>query len=189
MEPMELPPEARDRFTAAGVPLLARRSPIGRSEGNLVSRDYQPILGGPKLIASWPIGPAPNADFADRDWEIDRTTYVPIQRNILTAPNLAPVGHAPTYLVICGRGHVDPGETLSVRLSNPHFTGKPYETTTHIQETDPTAFLSTAVECAPDAPDYEDPAARVFPEYRLEARVTAGSGYLDPGTNVQLWSE
>lgn len=183
------PPEAMHRYADDGTPLLSRRSPIDRSESGLVSRDYQPLIGGPKLIASWPLGAAPQDDFVEQPWEIDRTDFVRVQQNILSGPNLAPVDHAPTYLVICGRGHVDAGETMTVRLANPHYSGKPYETSLEISETSPTPFLSTTVEFAPDRPDYESSDARIFPEYSLEAKVTGGCGYLQPGTSVQLWSE
>lgn len=181
--------DAVDRFTDAGPPLLSRRSPIDRSERGLVSRDYQPITGRPNLIASWPLGSAPGDDFVEEPWPIDRTEFVAVQRNILTGPNLAPVEHAPTYLVVCGRGHVDEGETLTVRLSNRYFSGKPYEVSLDVTASEPTPFLSTTVEFAPDEPDYEDNDARIYPEYALEAKVTGGTGYLHPGTNVQLWSE
>ena len=181
--------DSPDQVAGDETPILTRRSPIDRSDSGLVSRDYQPIIGGPKLICSWPLGPAPGDDFPTGPWTINHTDFVPVQRNILTAPNLAPVDYAPTYLVACGRAHVDQGATLTLRIANRYFSGKPYETEWTVQVTEPTPFLSSTVECAPDEPDYESPEARVFPEYALEAKVEGGCGYLDPGTNVQLWSE
>ena len=169
--------------------MLWRRSPTDRSSSGLVSRDYQPIVGGPKLVTSWPLGPAPGQERPTDEWEITATDWTGIQTNILSAPHLAPVDHSPTYLVVCGRGHVQEGETMTLRLSNPHLSGKPYETTVEMRDATSTPFLSSTVEFAPDRPDQEDRDARQFPEYVLEAKVTGGTGYLHPGTGVQLWSE
>lgn len=189
VEELEQVAGPRDRFTAEGVPLLQRRSPIDRSESGLVSRDYQPIVGGPRLVGSWPLGAQSGDRFPAADWQIDRDDFVPVQRNILTAPQLAPVDFSPAYLVVCGRGHVDAGATLTIRLSNRYYSGKPYETSLELTATESTPFLSTAVEFAPDEPDYEAAAGRIFPEYSLEAKAADGTGYLHPGTGVQLWSE
>jgi len=172
--------------------MLARRSPTDRSESALASRDYQPRTGGPELVASWRLGAPPGQTEPGRvPWEITDTEYVTLQSTLLSPPYLTGVNYAPAYLTVCGRGAVDTaGETLSVELSNSVLSGKPYETEIELTNTEPGPFMTPLVECTPDRPDYESkPWGPEYPEYRLSAKVSGGTGTLDPATNVQLWSE
>lgn len=172
--------------------MLGRRSPTEHTETGLVSRDYQPRTGGPEIVASWRLGAPPTqTELGDVDWEITETEYVTLQSNLFTHPYVTGLNFAPAYLVVCGRGHVDSeGERLSVELSNSHLSGKPYETEIELRNTDPKPFMTPLVEFTPDRPDYEGkPWGPEYQEYVLSAKVSDGSGYLDPGTNVQLWSE
>jgi hypothetical protein len=165
------------------------RGPLEASDSRLVSRDYRPLQDGPSLITSWPVGIPPTHRGSGEHWEITDTEWTTLQRNVLSAPHLAPLDRSPTYLVVCGRGHVDDGEVLEIRLDNRHLSGKPYETTLEIAAEDSVTFTTPTVEFTPDRGVYEGSDARHYPEYSLEATVTGGTGYVNAGTNVQLWSE
>jgi choline-sulfatase len=171
--------------------MLSRRSPIGQSESGLASRDYQPRTGGPEVLASWPLGSPPDStELGHHEWEVTETEYVPLQNALFSPPFMTGHNYSPAYLVVCGRGCVDDGETLSIELSNETLSGKPYETEIELTNTDPRAFMTPLIEVTPDRPDYESkPWGPDYAEFRLSAKVSGGSGYLDPGTNVQLWSE
>jgi hypothetical protein len=177
------------RGTASDDGLIERRSPLKGSDSGLASRDYAPLVGGPTLVASWPLGVPPSGRGTGETWEVSGTDWETLQRNVLSAPQLGPLDHSPTYLVVCGRAHVDPGGTLSLRLANRHLSGKPYETTLDLESEESVTFSTPAVEFTPDRGVYEGSEARHYPEYALQATVSSGTGYVNAGTNVQLWSE
>lgn len=168
---------------------VGRRSPIGRTETGLASRDYQPQLGGPRMVTSWRLGAPPHQTGVEPEpWEIDTTEPVTVQETILSPPYVTDANFAPAYLVVCGRGCAErDDDVLRVGLSNSALSGKPYETEIEVKHTDPIPFTSPLVEVTPDRPDYVAKAWSAEPtQYELTA---AGTGYLDPATNVQLWSE
>lgn len=173
--------------------MLSRRSPVGQSSSHLASRDYQPRTGGPELVTQWPLGPAPGQEgLSAPDWTIEVSEYAVVQTNIVNVPYLPGLECSKLYLSVCGRGYSE-GGTLSVRLENEHLSGKPYETEVAFDEDEPEYFHSPMVEFASDRrEDYtHNYAGRgdVYGGYRLLAKVEAGTGYLDQGTSVQLWSE
>lgn len=177
-----------DRPVDEGGP--TRRSPIGRSTSGLVSRDYRPRTRGPKLITSWPLGPAPGqTEPGDQDWEITTAEFVPIQKNRLTLPYAAPVDYAPTYLNVRGRVSVDSGATLTLRLENCQLSGKPYDVTIDLRNVTNADFQSPFVEFTPERPSEYDRYGEVYAGYELLAKVEGGAGFLDQGTSVQYWSE
>lgn len=172
--------------------MLGRRSPIDRSDSSLVSRDYQPRHGGPELVTSWPLGAPPTqTDLGAEPWEITASEDVTLQQTILSPPYVTDPNAAPAYLVVCGQGCVgSAGDELHLSLSNTSLSGKPYETEITLTNTDPNPFMTPTIEVTPDRPDYESKAWGSEPTmYVLSARVSGDAGYLDPGTNVQLWSE
>jgi hypothetical protein len=167
---------------------LDRRTPIEHSDSGLASRDYRPLVGGPKLISSWLLGVPPSDRGDEETWEVVSREWVTLQRNVLSAPHLGTLDSAPTYLVVCGRCHVAEGTTLTIQLSNRYLSGKPYETTVTVNAEHSTPFCSPTVEFTPDRGVYEEADGRHFPEYVLQAKVSSGTGYVNAGTNVQLWS-
>lgn len=185
-------PEAAIRAESDPNRMLSRRSPIGRSRPSLVSRDYQPRTGGPELVASWPLGPTPTqSGLGDHPWEVAETEYVTLQKNFLALPFVAPIECSLLYLNFCGRGRTGPGdETLTLRLTTDHLerSGKPYETEIDLSDAEGEYFLSPMVEFAPDTGDYR-PGHDIVSGYEFQAKVSGGTGYVDQGSAVQLWSE
>lgn len=172
--------------------MLGRRSPVGESDSALVSRDYQPRVGGPELVASWPLGPTPaQTSPGDEDWTVTSPDYVTLQKNCLQIPYVAPVECSILYLNVCGRGRTSSDDTvMTLHLATDHLTvdGEPYETTVELSAPESEYFVSPMVEIAPDTGDY-DPGGDIVASYTFEAAVSGGTGYLDQGTAVQLWSE
>ena len=169
--------------------MLGRRSPLGETETGLSSRQYEPRLGGPQLVASWRLGAPPTqSGIAEEPWEIRTAELTRLQTTILSPPYVTDPNHGPAYLVVCGQGWVDTADdVLRVALSNSALSGKPYETEISLENTEPRPFMTPLVELTPDRPDYETKAWSNDPtKYELAA---AGDGYLHPATNVQLWSE
>lgn len=168
--------------------IVRRQSPVDRSQSALASRDYRPVTAGPSLISSWLLGPPPAGRGTDDVWQVG-ADWATLQRNTLSAPQLGPLDHAPTYIVVCGRAQVDePDAAMEIHLANAHLSDKPYEASITITATDETVFTSPTVELTPDRGVYEGLEARHFPEYVLRARATGGTGTVSAGTNVQLWS-
>jgi hypothetical protein len=172
--------------------MLSRRSPVKQSDAALVSRDYQPRVGGPELVASWPLGPPPSQTGpGDDDWEVTAPDYVTLQRNFLTVPYVAPIDCTILYLNVCGRARTSAGDvTLTLRLTSDHVecSGEPYETTISVSDEGGDYFVSPMVEFAPDTGEYK-PGHDIVSGYGFEAKVSDGSGYVDQGSAVQLWSE
>ena len=167
-----------------------RRSPVGRSESGLVSRDWRPRNRGPELVASWPLGHPPGQDEpGGDDWELTDEEYVVVQKNRLTLPYAVGVDFAPSYLNVRGYGRVASGGTLWLRLANNKLDGKPYEVEIELTNATGTEFQSPFVEFTPDRPGEYGPRGEVFAGYQLRAKVEDGTAYLDQGTSVQLWSE
>jgi hypothetical protein len=176
---------------AGGDPnrMLSRRSPVGQSESGLASRDYQPRTGGPELIASWPLGPAPSQTSAAlEDWEVSSTEFVALQRNALQLPYLGPIDYSPLYLNATGRARVDTGERLTLELANRNLSGKPYEVAVELTNDERAPFMIPTVEVAPET-DEHGVMGKEYGGYELRAKVSGGSAAVDPGTAVQLWSE
>lgn len=168
--------------------MLARRSPVGQSESALVSRDHSPRTGGPELIASWPLGHPPADRGTDGEWRVDDETLV-LQRNVLSLPYAGPLDYSRTYLNACGRARPEGAdEQLVLGLHNVNLDGKPYETEIALTGDGDELFLTPMVEFTPDSDEYTH-AGRIFGEYELRARTTAGAGYVDHGTSVQFWGE
>lgn len=172
--------------------MLGRRSPVKQSDSGLVSRDYQPRHGGPELVASWRLGAPPTqTELGSQPWEITQSEEVTLQQTILSPPYLTDPHYAPAYLVVCGEGHVArEGDSLHLSLSTTALSGKPYETEITLRTTQPAPFMTPLIEVTPDRADYETKAWGSTPTKAvLSARVDGEAGYLDPATNVQLWSE
>jgi hypothetical protein len=170
--------------------MLGRRSPVDQSESSLISHDYQPRTGGPELIASWPLGPAPRQrEPGDIDWQISACDFVTLQKNSMLMPYIGPLDYTKIYLGVCGQAYVDAvGEELTVKLTNRNLSGKPYETDATINANSSEYFVSPMVDFAPETDEYENE-GRLFGGYELRAKVSDGTGYIDQGTAVQLWSE
>lgn len=169
--------------------MLSRRSPVGQSASGLVSRDYQPRNGGPELVASWPLGPAPSQTSADlEDWTVSCTEPAVIQRNGLQLPYLGPIDHSPLYLNAMGTARVDAGETLTLELANRQLSDEPYETAIELSNDEREPFVLPMVEVAPET-DEHGRLGKEYGGYELRAWVSGETGEIDPGTAVQLWSE
>jgi hypothetical protein len=169
--------------------MLSRRSPVGRSASGLVSRDYQPRTGGPELVTSWPLGPAPSQTGADaEDWTVSSTDPAVLQRNVLQLPYLGPIDNNPLYLNAMGTARVDANETLTLELTNRHLSGEPYETTVELTNDEREPFVIPMVEVALET-DEHGRLGKEYGGYELRATVSGGTAAVDPGTAVQLWSE
>lgn len=172
--------------------MLSRRSPVGRSRPSTVSRDYQPRTGGPELVASWPLGAPPSqTEPGDGEWEVTDSEYVTLQKNFITVPYAAPIECSILYLNVCGRASTSADdETLTLELTTDHLdvSGEPYETAIDLSTADGEYFLSPMIEFAPDTGEYE-PGHDIVSGYKLRAKVSGGTGSIDQGTAVQLWSE
>jgi hypothetical protein len=171
--------------------MLARRSPVDHSDSALVSRDYQPRVGGPELLASWPIGPPPGQETGDEEWRITESEPTILQRNYLPVAYVAPIGCSIAYLNVCGRARTGSDDTvLTLELTTDHVRhgGEPYETTVEVSSEDSDYVISPMVEFAPDSGDYE-PDGSIVASYELRASVSGGTGIVDRGTAVHLWSE
>lgn len=172
--------------------MLSRRSPVGQSRPSTVSRDYQPRTGGPELVASWPLGPTPSQERpGDESWTVTDPEFVTLQKNFVTIPYAAPIEHSILYLNACGRASTSSEEaTLTLRLTTDHLElkGEPYETSIDLSAVDGEYFLTPMIEFAPDTGEYE-PGHDIVAGYELRAKVSGGTGYVDQGSAVQLWSE
>jgi len=174
--------------------MLGRRSPTQWSQSGLVSRDYAPRTGGPELVCSWPLGPAPaQTEPGDVDWEISGDAPVTLQKNMLQQPYVGAVDHAPLYLNVVGRSNVSCADAkLWITLKHAVLSGKPFEVTFALDNTERAPFVSPMIEAVSEseaAREQYDHLTKVFSEYELSAHVEAGTGYLDQSTCVQLWSE
>jgi hypothetical protein len=171
--------------------MLARRSPVDRSRSGLVSHDYQPRNGGPELVASWPLGPAPGTETEGvEDWSVSGTDPIALQRNFLQLPYLGPIDHSPLYLNVMGEARVDAGGTLRIELANRNLSGKPYEFAVDLTNEERQPFVVPMVEVAPETDEHGE-LGKSYGGYELRASVSDSgvTGYVDPGTTVQLWSE
>jgi len=198
------PPTSGDTGDESDDRLIARDSPVGASESSLASRDYQPRHGGPELITSWSIGPPPDrTEPNEADWELTSDQYVTIDRSYFTLPYAGPVDYSMIYLNVCGAGYVDAegadsaedtgDATLSLVLANPDLSGKASRTECELTNRSRKRFASSMIEVTPETRDRDhapySKLGKVFGEYELDAKVTGGTGYVDRGTCVQLWSE
>jgi hypothetical protein len=171
-----------------------RRSPIDHSESGLVSRDYQPRHDGPELVASWPLGPSPaQTELGNVDWEITTEEPVQLQRNLTVNHFLGSIDYTTFYVGVRGSGRIDAsGETLTLTLSTTHLEGDEYETAIELTNTTDEPFITPLIEFTPDARVYgehEFIGSEMYGGYVLSAAVSGGTGYLDQGTSVHLWSE
>ncbi|MFC6734077.1 MULTISPECIES: hypothetical protein [unclassified Haladaptatus] len=173
--------------------LVARRDPVPQSESGLLSRDYQPRHGGPELITSWPLGPAPGqTEPGNVDWEVTESSWVQLQRNLTVNHFLGPIEYTKIYAGVRGRARVEGGGTLSLRLEPLHLEGDEYETTITLTNVADEPFMTPMVEFTPDRRDYREHSfigREMYGGYVLSAKVEDGIGYLDQGTGVHLWSE
>lgn len=173
--------------------MIERRDPSQESASGLVSRDYQPRTGGPEMVASWPLGAPPTQNgLGDDEWEITTEEFVTIQRNLTVTNFLGAIEYTKLYGGVRGRVRVTDGATLSLRFSPIHLEGEQYETTVQFSCTETSPFITPMVEFTPDSRDYREHSfigREMYGGYELEARVEDGTGYLDQGTAVHLWSE
>lgn len=174
--------------------IIERRDPTDHSDSGLLSRDYQPRYGSPELIASWPLGPTPGQTAPGNvEWTVTDDEFVQLQRNLTITPFVGPIEHSKIYLGIRGTGRVETdGETLTIRLETTHLEGSEYETEIDLSNTSMQPFVTPMIEFAPDARDYRKHTyigREMYGGYVLSAAVTGGTGYLDQGTSVHLWSE
>jgi len=182
---------APDAATASGDPnrMLGRESPVERSSSGLASRDYRPRTGGPELVASWPLGPSPSQEGPGaEDWTVGSTEPVVLQRNYLQLPYLGPIDYSPLYLNVMGSAYVDAGERLTLTLANRHLSGKPYECAVELTNDERKPFVLPMSEVAPETAEH-GVEGKEYGSYELRAAVSGGTGHVDPGTAVQLWSE
>jgi hypothetical protein len=181
------------RAKVADNRLIERRDPVEQSKSGLLSRDYQPRHGGPELIASWPLGNAPGqTEPGNVDWEVNSEEYVQLQRNLTVNHFLGPIEYTKIYAGVRGRGRVEGGGTLSLRLEPLHLEGEEYRTTITLTNSEDEPFMTPMVEFTPDARDYREHSfigREMYGGYVLSAKVDTGTGYLDQGTGVHLWSE
>lgn len=188
----EGPPEPRMPDTA-GNRLRDRRPPDEHSRSGLVSRDYQPRHGGPELVTSWPLGTPPGQSRpGGDDWTIESEEFVQLQRNLTVNHFLGPIEFTKLYVGVRGRGRVDAEGTLTLRLEPIHLEGEEYRTSIELSNEDDAPFMTPMVELTPDARDYREHSfigREMYGGYVLSAKVTGGTGYLDQGTAVNLWSE
>ncbi|WP_284007599.1 hypothetical protein [Haloarcula pelagica] len=165
-----------------------RPSPLDASSSGLASRDYRPRTGGPELVTSWPLGPAPGADGpGDADWSVETGKYVTLQRSRFTLPYLGGHDDVPLYLNVVGHVSVETGATLSLWLTQRHLDGDHYETEVDLTRTGD--LQTPMVEVAPDDPDAIRDGREVYGGFTLRARVEDGTATVDRGTAVQLFSE
>jgi hypothetical protein len=173
--------------------MLDRRDPVPESESGLLSRDYQPRTGGPEMVTSWPLGAPPDLDRPGGDpWEIPDDEFVQIQRNLTVNQFLGPIEFTKLYLGVRGRGHVTDGGTLTLKLEQVHLEGDEYQTEIDLTNEADAPFMTPMVECTPDRRDYREHSfigREMYGGYVLSAKATDGTGYLDQGTAVHLWSE
>lgn len=165
-----------------------------QSESGLVSRDYHPRTGGPELITSWPLGPAPSQNQpGEVMWTLENTEYCTIHSTLFQLPYLGPVDYNKIYLNVRGRGRVENKNTrLSLRVSPINLSGKPYEAEIEITNTESEPFITQMAEVAPDGREYgehEFIGKEMYSGYELDVKVDGEQAYLHPGTAVQLWSE
>lgn len=170
-----------------------RRDPIPESMSGLVSRDYHPRHGGPELIASWPLGPTPGQTAPGNvEWTVTSQTFVQLQRNLTVNHFLGPIEHSKIYAGVRGAAYIEDGGTLELRLETTHLEGEEYETTIALETAEMAPFITPMIEFTPDARDYREHTfigREMYGGYVLSARVTDGTGYIDQGTAVHLWSE
>lgn len=173
--------------------LQNRRAPDEHSRSGLVSRDYQPRHGGPELVTSWPLGTPPGQSRpGGDDWSIESEEFVQLQRNLTVNHFLGSIEFTKLYVGVRGRGRVDGEGTLTLRLEPIHLTGEEYRTSIELSNEDDAPFMTPMVEFTPDARDYREHSfigREMYGGYVLSAKVTGGTGYLDQGTAVNLWSE
>lgn len=171
-----------------------RRPTDKHSTTGLVSRDYQPTHGGPELIASWPLGPTPRqTEPGNVDWKVTERDMVQLQRNLTVNHFLGPIEHAKLYLGVRGRARVGTaGESLTLALETTHLEGEEYETRIKLTNESREPFMTPMIEFVPDARDYREHSfigREMYGGYVLSASVSGGTGYVDQGTAVHLWSE
>lgn len=174
--------------------MISRPEPTERTDCGLASRDYRPRTGGPELVTSWPLGPAPGqTEPGDVQWELTDSEFTTVQRTLFQLPYLGPIDYTKIYLNVRGRARVNrDGETLTLRIENHNLSGKPYETEIRLQNTQDEPFISPMIEFTPDGREYgphEFIGKEMYGGYSLDAKVSDGSAHLDQGTAVQLWSE
>ncbi|WP_435156419.1 hypothetical protein [Haladaptatus sp. DFWS20] len=173
--------------------IVSRRDPVEHSKSGLVSRDHQPRRGGPELITSWPLGiPPGQTEPGDGDWELTNTEYVTLQRNLTVNHFIGPIEYTRIYAGVRGRGRVTSGGTLKLRLRPLHLEGEQYETEIELVNDEDEPFMTPMIEFTPDARDYREHSfigREMYGGYVLEASTESGTGYLDQGTAVHLWSE
>lgn len=140
-------------------------------------------------MASWPLGPSPTQPAAAvEDWTITSSSFVVLQANFLQLPYLGPIDYSPLYLNVMGAGEVEENETLTLQLANEHLSGKPYEGTIELTDSERQLFVIPMIEIAPETDDH-GPLGKEYARYELRAKVSGGEASVDPGTTVQLWSE
>lgn len=173
--------------------MVQRRDPVEHSESGLVSRDYQPRHGGPELVASWPLGTAPGQTCpGDMDWEIESGGFTQLQRNLTVNHFLGPIEYTKLYVGVRGRGRVENSGELTIRLEPLHLEGEAYRTTISLTNETDEPFMTPMVEFTPDEQTYREHTfigREMYGGYVLSAKVEGGTGYLDQGTAVHLWSE
>lgn len=182
----QVPETAANRMTD-------RRNPVPQSERGLLSRDYQPRTGGPEMITSWPLGTPPGQEQPGGDpWEIRDDEFTQIQRNLTVNHFLGPIEFTKLYLGVRGRGSVTDSGTLTLKLEQIHLEGSQYETEIELTNETEAPFMTPMVECTPDKRDYREHSfigREMYGGYVLSSKVSSGTGYLDQGTAVHLWSE
>lgn len=174
--------------------MLERRPPTTSSSSGLASRDYRPRTGGPELVASWPLGPAPGqTEPGDDPWILEDRSFTLLKRTLLQLPYLGPIDYNKIYLNVRGRGHVESSaETVTLRLSNENLSGKPYETEISLSNDESEPFILPMVDASPDGREYGSHdfiGKEMYGGVSLEGKVSGGRAFLDQGTAIQLWSE
>ncbi len=185
----EAPPTIRSPGHAADNRLLNRESPTDQSESGLPSRAWRPQTGGPQLVTTWSLGPAP-AQFRSKEkwaWTIPEGEFL-LKHAMVSLPYGAAIDHAPSYVSALGRGFVEAGTMLRLTLSCEHLEGDAYEETITVPTETNAPFVLPMLEFTPEVEAYVD-WGRICGEAKLFASVQGGPVTIERGTCIQLWSE
>lgn len=170
-----------------------QRGVAPRNKSGLLSRHYRPRHDGPDYLASWPLGAPPRQTGPDDvDWRVESRTFVTLQRNLTVNHLFGAIDESPIYLGVRGRCRVTDGATLTLRVEPIHLDEPDYGTTIHLKNTETEPFMTPMDEFLPtDRDAYREHSfigREMYGGYVLSAKVTGGTGYIDQGTAVHLWS-
>lgn len=118
--------------------------------------------------------------------------FVTLQRNLTLTDFIGSIEYTRIYAGIWGRARVSDGGRLTLRLRPIHLEADQYETTVKLVNSKERPFATPIVEFTLNTRDYREHSfigQEMYGGYVLEARAESGTGFLDQGTAVYLWSE